>query len=93
MGLPDSDSTASATPPADPVAAVLYALFGGKYVVRLTDATARPGRRSGEVLDSTGAVIGDASDFIYGGAGFCVHTRAFGGYVPADQIVFVGVAK
>lgn len=76
------------TPPTDGVAAVLYSLLGGKYVVRLDEIDARPGCRSGVVLDSTGAVIGNASDHIYSGTGFAVHTKPFGGYVPCDQIVF-----
>lgn len=76
------------TPPTDSVSAVIYAISGGKYVVRLTDSTALPGSRSGEVLDSDGQVIGSASDYIYGGRGFAVHTRAFGGYVSSDQILF-----
>ena len=76
------------TPPTDSVSAVWYALTGGKYIVRLTDEHAQPGNRSGDVLDSDGKVIGSASDYIYGGAGFAVHTRAFGGYVPTEQIVF-----
>lgn len=75
-------------PPTESVAAVWYALLGGKYLVRLDDESAPPGRRSGVVMNSSGEVIGYASDYIYGGAGFSVHTKPFGGYVPSDQIVF-----
>lgn len=60
-----------------------------KIRVRLEDAKAEPGRRYGYVIDANDAVIGDASDRIYGGRGFAVHTAPFGGYVPSEQILFV----
>lgn len=60
-----------------------------RFRVRLSDPDALPGRRSGYVLDEQNHIIGDASDRIYGGTGFAVHTLPFGGYVPNDQIVFV----
>ncbi len=60
-----------------------------KIRVKLEDPNADSGRRYGYVIDESGNVIGDASDRIYGGRGFAVHTAPFGGYVPADQIVFV----
>lgn len=41
------------------------------------------------VLDDAGNVIGSASDYIYSGSGFAVHTRPFGGYVAESQIEFV----
>jgi len=71
------------------VAAVLFAIGGGRFRIRLDDKRARPGQRSGKVLNDAGEVIGSASDYIYGGSGFAVHTRPFGGYVSADQIDFV----
>lgn len=72
----------------DSVTAVFHALLGGMFRVRLTEDRG-PGRRHGEVLDDAGNVIGSAADYIYGGKGFAVHTRPFGGYVPCDQIQFV----
>jgi hypothetical protein len=76
------------SPPIEAIPAVLYSLLGGKYLVRLTNKAARPGERSGAVLDAAGNVIGNASDYIYGGRGFAVHTKPFGGFVPSEQIVF-----
>jgi hypothetical protein len=70
------------------VEAVWFSLLGGKFRVRLTDDNG-PGRRYGQVLDDAGNQIGDASDSIYGGRGFAVHTRPFGGFVPEEQIEFV----
>lgn len=69
--------------------AVVFACLGGKFRVRLDDPTAKPGSRWGDVLDDSGVRIGDASDYIYGGRGFAVHTRPFGGFVSEDQIEFV----
>jgi len=60
-----------------------------KIRVKLEDPSAESGRRYGYVLDESGNVIGDASDRIYGGTGFAVHTAPFGGFVPTDKIVFV----
>lgn len=71
-----------------PVDAVFHSVLGGKFRVRLTRDNG-PGRRSGEVLDDAGNRIGDASDYIYGGRGYAVHTRPFGGFVPESQIVYV----
>ncbi len=48
-----------------------------------------PGRRFGAVIDEQGAEIGTAHDYPYGGRGFAVHTREFGGFVPVDSVEFV----
>jgi len=84
-----SRATEYATDQSDSVAQVWSYLSGGKFRVRLDKPKARLGMRRGVVLDNAGNVIGDASDYIYGGTGFCVHTKPFGGYVPNDQIDFV----
>lgn len=73
----------------NPVQAVWHACSGGRFRVKLRDKRAKPGSRGGYVLDDAGNVIGDASDYIYGGRGFAIHTKPFGGYVPDDQIDFV----
>jgi len=73
----------------DPLTAVRFALGGGIFRVRLDVGRTQPGARSGKVLDDAGEVIGSASDYIYGGRGFAVSTRAFGGFVPLAQIEFV----
>lgn len=72
----------------DSVSAVFHAVLGGRFRVRLYRDNG-PGHRSGHVLDDAGNRIGDAHDYIYGGRGFAVHTRPYGGYVPAEQIDFV----
>ena len=72
-----------------PVDAVWFAISGGTFRIRLSGHAMRPGQRSGEVLDDAGNVIGSASDYIYGGRGFAVHTPAYGGFVSTDQVVFV----
>ena len=71
-----------------PVAAVWFSLLGGKFRIRLIGDNC-PGRRTGDVLDDDGNIIGSAHDSIYGGHGFAVHTKPFGGFVPEDQIDFV----
>lgn len=71
------------------VVAVVFSLVGGRFRVRLDDPKARAGERSGDVLDDAGNVIGHATDHIYGGRGYCVSTKPFGGYVPAEQIDLV----
>jgi len=71
------------------VIAVWHAVTGGKFRIKLRDRKAKPGQREGSVLDDAGNVIGSASDYIYGGSGFAVHTRPFGGYVAENQIEFV----
>ena len=76
----------------DSLSAVWHAITGGRFRVRLDDPKAPAGKRSGAVLDDRDEVLGTASDYIYGGAGFCVHTRAFGGYVALEQIEFVEAA-
>ena len=48
-----------------------------------------PGRRSGQVLDEDGNVIGSAHDSTYGGGAFAVHSIQYAGYTPLDQIEFV----
>lgn len=73
----------------DSVSAVVHACMGGKFRVRLEDPKAKPGSRWGDVLDDNGVRIGDASDYIYGGRGFAIHTRPFGGFVSEEQIEFV----
>lgn len=80
-------STITAT--TNPVNAVWHSLTGGKFRVKLENKRAVPGRRYGQVLDDNGNQIGDASDYIYGGRGFAVQTRPFGGFVPVEQIEFV----
>ena len=59
------------------------------FRLRLTEDNG-PGRRHAEVLDADGKVIGSAMDYTYGGLGYAVHTKPFGGYVPLDMIEFVG---
>jgi hypothetical protein len=71
------------------LAALLFALGGGKFRVRLEDPNARPGSRRGAVLNDTGESIGEAADGTYDGAGFAVHTKPFAGYVALEQIEFV----
>jgi hypothetical protein len=73
-----------------PVAGVLYAVLGGRFIVRLDDPKAEPGRRSGRVLDDDGNVIGTASQYPYGASGYAVHTKAYGGFVPIAQVIEVG---
>lgn len=78
-----TDSTDSHT-------AVLFAVLGGSFRIRLRDCKRDSyGRRSGDVLDDAGNVIGYAHDLIYGASGFTVETRPFAGYVPNDKVVFV----
>lgn len=72
-----------------PVDALRHTLLGGKFIVRLSDPEAKPGHRSGYVLDDAGDIIGDASDYIYSGRGYAVHTGPFAGFVPAEDIVIV----
>lgn len=72
-----------------PVQAVMFAVTGGTFRLQLTNDEG-PGHRSGYILDDDGNRIGDASDFIYGGRGFAVHTKPFAGFVSIDQIEFVG---
>lgn len=76
-------------PKADSATVLWQTLLGSKWRVRLSDPTAEPGRRSGQVVDADGEVIGDASDYTYGGCWFAVHTPAYGGVVAVDQIEFV----
>lgn len=78
----------------DAVSAVWHSLMGGKFRVRLSawpnePVDTRPGHRFGDVLDEDGTVIGSAHDSTYGGRGFVVHTKPYGGFVPCDQIEFV----
>jgi hypothetical protein len=72
----------------DSVTAVWFSILGGKFRIRLSQDDG-PGRRIGEVLDDSGNVIGSAQDYTYGGNGFAVHTRPFGGFVPMEQVEFV----
>jgi hypothetical protein len=72
----------------DSVTAVWHSILGGKFRVRLTQDNG-PGRRYGFVLDDNDNIIGSAQDTTYGGRGFAVHTRPFGGFVPMEQIEFV----
>lgn len=62
------------------------AIGGLRWTVQLTPGDRSPGARSGLVIDRDGTVIGDASDYIYGGRGFAIHTRAFAGYVSAADV-------
>jgi len=48
-----------------------------------------PGRRSGQVIDDEGNIIGSAHDSTYGGGAFAVHSIRYAGYTPLDQIEFV----
>lgn len=80
--------TISAT--TDSVTAVFHAVMGGAFRVRLQkESSKEPGRRHVDVLDDAGNVIGGGYDYIYGGAGFAIHTKPFGGYVPEGQLVWV----
>jgi hypothetical protein len=72
----------------DSVTAVFHAILGGKFRIRIINDQG-PGHRDGIVLDDNDVPIGSASDYIYAGMGFAVHTRPFGGYVSLDQIEFV----
>lgn len=68
----------------NPVDALLFAVFGGKFLLRRL-----PGwPNMAEVLNNAGAVIGTANR-IYPDGGWSVSTRPFGGYVPPAQIVEV----
>ncbi len=73
----------------DSLTAVLHTVTGGRIRVVLEDARAKPGERSGRVVDGLGNHLGTAQDYIYQGRGFAVQTRAFGGFVPVEQIDFV----
>jgi hypothetical protein len=68
------------------LAQVHLALFGGKYLLRIIDP-ANP--TYGEILSPAGTVIGMATRSCYGLRGWAVHTKAFGGFVPNEQIVLV----
>lgn len=72
-----------------PLAAELHAIAGGKIRIKLKNKRAPAGRRYGQVLDENNNVIGDASDAVFGGRRFSIHTRPFGGFVPVEQIEFV----
>ena len=63
---------------------VFHGLFG-HFRVKLHEKT-NPGYRYGSVLDKDGTPIGFATDAPYRGDGFAVHTHAFAGYVPMNQI-------
>lgn len=67
---------------------VFFAIGGGKFKVRLYE---RKGSRyrSGVVLDNEGNVIGSASDYTYGGAGWAIHTPMYAGHASLDQVVIV----
>lgn len=73
----------------NPVGAVMFAVLGGTFRVRLTEGTPDKAGRSGHVLDDSGAVIGSAHDLTYGLRGFTVSTSPFAGFVPTRQIEFV----
>jgi len=60
----------------------------GKTLLRVTDGHGKPGKRWAEVIRD-GAVVGTAYDSLYAGAGWCVSTREFGGYVPESQVQYV----
>jgi hypothetical protein len=68
-------------------AAVLYAVLGGKFRLLLTRDEGI-GRREAAVLDAAGNRIGYASDSIYAGRGWAVHTGPYAGYVPEAQIEY-----
>ena len=72
----------------NPVDAVFHAVFGGKFLIHLLDDNG-PGRRYGNVMDNNGNVIGSASDYIYGGRGYAVNTKPYGGFVPEEQVEYV----
>ena len=72
-----------------PLDAVFHAVVGGKFILRLHEPNAEPGRRFADVLNDAGERIGSAHDFIYHGTGFAVHTGPYGGFVSLDQVVFV----
>ena len=72
----------------NPVTAVQFAIAGGRFRIRLTSDDG-PGRRSGHVLNDADEVIGDASDHIYRGSAFPVHTKPFAGHVAIEQVDFV----
>lgn len=70
---------------------IFASVLGGlRWTVQLRDGDRSPGLRSGLVIDRDGTVIGDASDYIYGGRGFAIHTRSFAGYVPAIDVDLIG---
>lgn len=69
--------------------AVVFSIMGGKFRLRLTNPDAEPGKRCAFVLDDNDNVIGHAQDWTYGGSGFAVQTKPFGGYVSEEQIEFV----
>jgi hypothetical protein len=69
--------------------AVVHAVMGGKFRLRLHDPNAEPGRRFADVLNDADEKLGGASDYIYRGTGFAVHTGPYGGYVSLDQVEFV----
>lgn len=71
--------------------AVWYVCFGGKVRLRLDDPTAPPGKRSGKVINESGAIVGEANDSIYGGRGYSVWTTPFAGFVEESQIEYVPV--
>lgn len=70
-------------------AVVLSCLGRLKFMVKLDNPNAEPGRRYGYVLNESGEIVGDASDWMYCGLGFAIHTAAYGGFVDTENIVFV----
>lgn len=68
--------------------AVGHAISGGKFRLRLVEDNG-PGSRHADVLDDNGKCIGGASDYIYQGRGWAVHTKPFAGFVPEEQIEYV----
>jgi len=67
----------------NPLAAVYYWLFGGRFVLRYYSDC----RDCAMVLDENKNTIGEAHAMRTGG--WAVHTKPFSGYVPSSQIVFV----
>ena len=71
------------------VEAVLQAVSGCKFRVRLDEGGLNVRYPSGRVVNAAGEPIGDASSYTYGGGAFAIHTREYAGYAPFDQCEFV----
>lgn len=61
--------------------------------IKLNDSNAAPGSRWGVVLDEHGSIIGEAHDSTYHGRAYAVHTKAWAGFVPLEQIEIVEEKK
>jgi hypothetical protein len=76
------------SPGQSPVTAAMHVVLGGRVRIQLTEDL-DPSRRSGQVVDEDGKIIGSATSYPYGASGFSVFTEPFAGFVPTWQVEFV----